>query len=98
MTRLKISVLAPMVLWLSTPFVRAQVSNIAVVDFERAVVESAEGKKSSEKFNAELQARQADVEKRQKDLEEGQKKLQNGARTLSDATKADLQKDIDRKT
>src|SRR5262247_2858633 len=98
MTRFKISVLAPLVLWLSTPFLRAQVSNVVVVDFERAVVESAEGKKSSDKFNYTLQAKQGDVEKKQKELEDQQKKLQNGARTLNDTAKADLQRDIDRRT
>ena len=67
------------------------------MDFERAVVECDEGKKSSEKFNATLQAKQAEIEKRQKELEDATKKLQNGARTLSDSAKADLQKDIDQK-
>jgi len=76
----------------------AQTSKVAVVDFERAVVQCAEGKKSSEKFNATVQARQADVVQRQKDLDDATKKLQNGARTLSDSAKADLQKDIDKKT
>ena len=83
---------------ISAPSLRAQNSKVVVVDFERAVVESAEGKKSSDKFTATLQAKQGDVEKKQKELEDQQKKLQNGARTLSDSVKADLQKDIDRRT
>ena len=99
MIRFKLSILAIVVLLISTPHLRAQaVSKVAVVDFEAAVVGSAEGKKSSDKFNATLQAKQADIEKRQKDLDDAQKKLQNGARTLSDSAKADLQKDIDKKT
>jgi len=85
-------------LFASASLLGAQLSKIAVVDFERAVVESAEGKKSSDKFNASVQARQTDIEKRQKDLDETQKKLQNGARTLSATAQADLQKEIDRKT
>ena len=83
---------------ISAPLVRAQLSTVAVVDFEKAVVESAEGKKASDKFNATLKARQTDIEKKQKELEDQQKKLQNGARTLSDAAKGDVQKDIDRRT
>src|SRR5438876_12203905 len=78
--------------------VRSQTSRIAVVDFEKAVVESAEGKKSSEKFNAALQSKQADVEKREKELEDGQKKLQTQERTLSEIAKANLQRGIDRRT
>ena len=84
--------------FVSAPLLRAQVSNVAVVDFERAVVESVEGKKASDKFNVTLKAKQADVEKRQRDLEESQKKLANGTITLSTTAKADLQRDIDRKT
>ena len=84
--------------FVSAPLLRAQVSNVAVVDFERAVVESVEGKKASDKFNVTLKAKQADVEKRQKDLEDNQKKLANGTITLSATAKADLQRDIDRKT
>jgi len=77
---------------------RAQNSKVAAVDFERAVVQCAEGKKASEKFNTAVQAKQTELAQRQKDIDDGTKKLQNGARTLSDAAKADLQKDIDKKT
>ena len=77
---------------------RSQSSKIAVVDFEKAIVESVEGKKSSEKFNATLQSKQADAEKRQKELEDAQKKLQTQERTLSETAKANLQKDIERHT
>jgi outer membrane protein len=90
--------LATLVLLISAPILRAQVSTVMVVDFERAVVESAEGKKASDKFNGLLQAKQGEIERKQKELEDQQKKLQNGARTLSDTAKNDLQKDIDRRT
>jgi outer membrane protein len=96
--RLKLSLWTVAMLLVSAPLLRAQLSKVAVVDFERAVVESAEGKKSSEKFNSTLQARQTDIEKRQKELDDQQKKLQTGARTLNDTVKADIQKDIDRST
>src|SRR2546426_6855408 len=98
MNRLRTTIVATFALLISAPIARAQLSSVVVVDFERAVVESAEGKKSSEMFNAMLQAKQKEIEKRQRELEDQQKKLQNGARTLSDAAKADLQKDIDRRT
>jgi outer membrane protein len=98
MTRFKLSILVSVALLIAAPYVHAQLSKVVWVNFERAVVESAEGKKSSDKFNEALKARQADAEKRQRELDEAQKKLQNGARTLSDQAKADLQKDIDKKT
>lgn len=100
MTRLKLSLLAITLLTVlcGPALVQAQSgAKVAVVDFERAVVESVEGKKASEKFNATLQAKQADLEKRQKDIDDSTKKLQTGARTLSDTAKAELQKDIDKK-
>jgi Skp family chaperone for outer membrane proteins len=96
MTRLRLLVpIVSLLVW--TPFGQAQVSKVAVVDFERAIVESVEGKKSSDKFNTTLQAKQADAEKRQKDLEDAQKKLQTQERTLSEVAKANLQKDIDKR-
>jgi len=98
MTLLKTTVVVILALLISSPSLRAQNSKVVVVDFERAVVESTEGKKSSDKFNTALQAKQGDVEKKQKELEDQQKKLQNGARTLNDTAKADLQRDIDRRT
>src|SRR6266550_1137131 len=81
-----------------TPLLRGQLSKVGVVDFEKALVESVEGKKSSERFNATLQAKQDDVEKRQKELEDAHRKLQTQERTLSEIAKANLQKDIDRRT
>jgi outer membrane protein len=98
MTRLLLFVLPISMLLIGAPALRAQASKIAVVDFERALVESAEGKKSSERFNGTLQSKQADGEKRQKELEDAQKKLQTQERTLSETAKANLQKDIDRRT
>ena len=98
MIRLKLSLLSIVALLVSAPFLQAQISKVAEVDFERAVVTSVEGKKSSDKFNATVQAKQTEIEKRQKELDDQQKKLQNGVRTLSDTAKADIEKDIDRRT
>src|SRR5436853_2435386 len=98
MIRLRWLPLSIISLLLWTPLVRGQVSKVAVVDFEKAIVESVEGKKSSDKFNGTLQAKQAEGEKRQKELEDAQRKLQTQERTLSDTAKANLQKDIERRT
>jgi outer membrane protein len=98
MSRLKTASAIALALLTFAPALQAQLSTVVVVDFERAVVESKEGKKSSDKFNGALQAKQSEIEKKQKELEDQQRKLQNGARTLSDAAKVDLQKDIDRRT
>jgi outer membrane protein len=98
MARLKITLLTILTALICASSLRAQLSTVVVVDFERAVVESKEGKKASDKFNSTLQAKQTELEKKQRELEDQQKKLQTGARTLSDSAKADIQKDIDRRT
>ena len=98
MARFKLSLPVIMTLLVSVSLVHGQTSRVAVVDFEKAIVESVEGKKSSDKFNSTLQAKQAEGEKRQKELEDAQRKLQTQERTLSDTAKANLQKDIERRT
>jgi outer membrane protein len=98
MTRLRWLILPIVCLLFRIPSAQAQVAKVAVVDFEKALVESAEGKKSSDKFNRTLQTKQADSQKRQQELEDAQKKLQTQERTLSEAAKANLQKDIERRT
>src|SRR5438552_15966558 len=98
MVRFKLLLLVIMTVLVSAPLAHGQTSRVAVVDFEKAIVESVEGKKSSDKFNGTLQAKQAEGEKRQKELEDAQRKLQTQERTLSDTAKANLQKDIERRT
>ena len=80
------------------PVALAQLSNVVVVDFEGAVVQSAEGKRASDRFSAAVKAKQDELGKKQQELDDQTKKLQNGARTLSDDAKATLQRDIDRRT
>ena len=98
MVSIKHSLLPISTLLISAPLVCGQLSKIAVVDFEKAVVESVEGKKSSDKFTGTLQSRQTEGEKRQKELEDIQRRLQTQERTLSDTAKANLQKDIEKRT
>jgi len=69
---------------------------VAVVDFQRAVTENAEGKKAQEKFMAELNKRQKDFEEKQKTMTDAQTKLQNGDKALSDDAKATLGKQIEK--
>jgi outer membrane protein len=69
---------------------------VAVVDFQKAVTENAEGKKAQERFMAELNKRQKDFEDKQKSMTDMQTKMQNGDKALSDPAKADLAKQIDK--
>src|SRR5215472_4694646 len=69
---------------------------VAVVDFQRAVTENAEGKKAQEKFMAELNKRQKEFDEKQKAMADSQTKLQNGDKALSEDAKANLAKQIDK--
>ena len=96
MIRSKLPILLVLSLLLSAAVLQAQLSKVVVVDFERAVVGSAEGKQAQAKFNAKLEEKQKEVEKLQKDLEDTQKRLQAGDKVLSDTVKAGLQRDLER--
>ena len=69
---------------------------IAVVDFERAVVESAEGKKASAQFNAKVEEHRSKIEAKQKELEDIQTRLATQQRALSEAAIADLNRNLQR--
>ena len=77
-------------------FVWSQSAKVAIVDFERAVVECGEGKQAQARFNARLEERQKEAEKRTKELEAIRNRLQTQDKVLSDAVKAGLQRDLDR--
>jgi outer membrane protein len=74
----------------------AGAGRVAVVDFQKAVIDNSEGKKAQDKFMAELNKRQKDFEDKQKALTDAQTKLQNGDKTLNDTAKADISKSIDK--
>ena len=93
---MNIGVLALAALLLA-PSVWAQDARIALVDFERAVVESREGKRGQEQFNAKLEEKGAQIEAKQKEIEDIQTRLQTQERVLSEAVKADMARDIERK-
>ena len=69
---------------------------VAVVDFQKAVLENAEGKKAQEKLMAEVSKRQKDFEEKQKSLQDAQNKLQTQDKALSDTAKADLSRQIEK--
>ena len=76
----------------------AQESKVALVDFERVVVGTAAGKKAADQWNAKYAEHQKNLEARQKEIEDQQTKLRTQGNVLSDAAKAEITRDIDRKT
>ena len=80
-----IGLLLPAALAAQAPAAAIASGKVAVVDFQRAITENAEGKKAQEKFVAELNKRQKDFDDKQKSLDGCANKLQTGDKALSDA-------------
>src|SRR5436309_3282502 len=78
------------------PAAAASAGRVAVVDFQKVVLENADGKKAQEKLMAEVTKRQKDFEEKQKSLQDAQNKLQTQDKVLTDTAKADLTRQIDK--
>jgi outer membrane protein len=71
---------------------------MAFVDLQRVAAESIEGKAANAKVTALTTTKSSDIAAKQKQLEADQQKLQQGGAVLSDPTRAQLQKEVDRLT
>jgi Skp family chaperone for outer membrane proteins len=71
---------------------------MAFVDLQRVAAESIEGKASTGKVQALSQKKAAELGDKQKALQANQQKLQQGAGVLSDAARAQAQREVDRLT
>ena len=71
---------------------------MAFVDLQRVATESTEGKAANARVTALTQAKTNDITAKQKQLEADQQKIQQGGAVLNDATRAQLQKEVDRLT
>ena len=88
--------LAVAIAWLVPAVSSAAQEKIGVVDMQRAIVQSAEGKKAELNFTAKLEQYRKDIETRQKHLEDQQNKLKTQDKILSDSVKADITKDVEK--
>jgi Skp family chaperone for outer membrane proteins len=70
-------------------------SKVAVVDFNRVVTESADGKKAVTEFSAEMSKLESGLQSLQKQIADDEEKLRTGQNVLSDAAKAELARKID---
>jgi len=82
--------------WILPAAVFAQEVKIGLVDMERAIVQSAEGKKAEANFNAKFEQLRKDIEAKQKHIEDQQNKLKTQERLLDDAAKASITKDVEK--
>ena len=71
---------------------------MAFVDLQRVAAESAEGKVANGKVQQLTQGKANDISSKTKQLDAANQKLQQGGAVLNDATRAQLQKEVDRLT
>ncbi len=71
---------------------------MAFLDLQRIAAESIEGKAASSKVQALTQKKSAELQEKTKALQSNQQKLQQGGAVLSDAARAQTQREIDRLT
>ncbi len=87
-----------------TPAAPAPVSPIAgpvkvgIINIQRAIVESTEGKKAADDLTKRFTPKRTELDRKQKEVQDLQKKLEDGKNTLSDDMRANLIRDIERKT
>lgn len=82
----------------TTPPVFPQGAKVAFIDFQRVAAESVEGQISTVKINALVNKKQAEGTEKAKALQANQQKLAQSGGVMSDAARAQLEKDIERQT
>lgn len=70
-------------------------SPVAVVDLERAMVGSPDGKKAMDEVSVFVNTQRAAIEKRQKEADDLENKIRTQGRALSEAARARLSRDLD---
>ena len=73
-------------------------AKIAYIDFQRVAQESIDGQSFSAKINALVTKKQAEGAEKAKQLQLNQQKLAQSGAVMSDAARAQLEKDIERQT
>src|SRR5690349_15034972 len=73
-------------------------TKVAVIDFQGAIANTAEGKEALTQMQAKFAPREAEMAKLQKEIEDLTGRLRTGDKTLSDDEKARLQQQIDTDT
>ena len=97
-----ISLMLAMTAWAQAPAANppaaagaaAPATRVAVIDFNEAVVKTANGKKASDQIQGEITKMRGDFDKEQKKLEDLQEKQKNTQKALSDTELGQIGRDI----
>jgi outer membrane protein len=106
MTRVIVAACASVLLLSATGFAQtppavtapAPALRMAFVDLQRVAAESTEGKAANAKVQQLTQTKATDISTKTKQLDAANVKIQQGGAVLNDATRATLQKEVDRLT
>ncbi len=71
---------------------------IGIINIQRAIVESDEGKKAAERLQGQFGPKRKELEGKQSEIERLQKQLRDQEKTLSDDAKSKLVRDVESKT
>ncbi len=71
---------------------------VGIINIQRAIVESTEGKKAAEDLTKRFTPKKNDLQKKQDEVARLQKQLEDGKNTLSDEARANLLRELERKT
>lgn len=79
------------------PSVPANVK-VGIINIQRAIAESAEGKKAAEELTKRFTPKRSELQKKQEEVARLQKQLEDGKNIQSDEMRANLARDLERKT
>ena len=71
---------------------------VGIINIQRAIIECNEGKKAAEELTKRFTPKRSELERKQKEIEDLQGQLEKGKNTLADDKRAELIRDIERKT
>lgn len=73
-------------------------AKIGILNIQRAILESSEGKKAAEKLQTQFTPKQSELQTKQAEIERLQKQLRDQEKTLSDDARANLVRQVEQKT
>ncbi len=73
-------------------------AKVAIINIQRAIAESTEGKKAAEELTKRFTPMRTELQKMQDEIAGLQKKLETSSNVLNDQQRAELTRDIERKT
>ena len=76
----------------------ASAVRVGIINIQRAIIECNEGKKAAEELTKRFTPKRSELERKQKEIEDLQGQLEKGKNTLADDKRAELIRDIERKT